>query len=352
MKITRPKLLRFFWAGSLVLLLALVGCGQPDMPRRRLGAFFGAPGGIYFPEPDNLGKHCYRKPCHEKLGMVYTCRGGFIDIGHVREAADRTAYLQKLLYNSILEGKPEISYRIIEPSRYRVLISYPPGWHTLPEEQKKEAAFETSIQMAQTFTHWSLVWHEILTWFGFASSGLFPEQISAFSWEDTYSDLLGITLAGQVLRYDKSYDQGMTQRLNEALAELEVQPAAVARKAAKEIEGKWYTGGFYFFVEMKKRNVSTGLGFQPVIPWLVPDICPGATPKPLPAPLLPSPTPEGFEADLLIYPVEVERWKIYRILNLDPDQPIRPILHFPPLIEAIRSQARARYSSLADVPTL
>lgn len=276
------------------------------------------------------------------MGMVYTCRGGFIDIGHVREAADRTAYLQKILYSALLEEKTQVSYRIIEPSHYTALITYPPGWSTLSEEQKKAAAFETSVKMAQTFTHWSLVWHEILTWFGFASSGIFSEHISAFSWEDTYSDLLGITLAGRVLRSGQSYNKGITDELNRALKELDVQPASTARRAARQIEGKWYSGGFYFFVEMKKRNFSTGLGFRPVIPMLVPEICPEAVPSPLPAPTLSSPTPEGFDVDLLIFPVETERWKIYRILNLEPEMPIRPVLHFPPLLEEIRNQAQPR----------
>ncbi|HOQ05708.1 MAG TPA: DUF4056 domain-containing protein [Anaerohalosphaeraceae bacterium] len=333
---------------QLMVLLAMLleaGCAGPRQPRRRLGAFFGAPGGMTFLEPDRLGRHHYQSSSGEKVGMVYTCRGGFIDIGHVREAADRTAYLQQILYSALLEGKTQISYHIIEPSHYTALITYPPGWHTFPEEKKKALAFETSVRMAQTFTHWSLVWHEILTWFGFASSGIFSEHISAFSWEDTYSDLLGISLAGYVLRSEQPYNKGMTEALQRALAHLEVQPASVAKEAAHQIEGNWYSGGFYFFVEMKKRNFSTGLGFRPVVPLLVPGICPDAVPSPLPAPLLSSPTPEGFEADLLIYPVETERWKIYHILNLEPEMPIRPTLHFPPLLEEIRSQAQPQSRS-------
>lgn len=333
---------RLLSRSALLFLWAMVGCRHPDMPRSRIGSFFGAPGGMAFPEPEDLGKHRYQSSGGEKIGMLYTCRGGFIDVGHVREAADRTAYLQRLLYKALLGGKTQVSYRIIEPSYYTAFITYPPGWSVLAEDQKKALAFETSVQMAQTFTHWSLIWHEILTWFGFASSGLFSEQISAFSWEDTYSDLLGITLAGRVLRSGQSYNKGITEELNRAIKELDVQPASVARQAAGQIEGKWYSGGFYFFVEMKKRNFKTGLGFEPVVPMLVPDICPGAIPRALSAPVLSSPTPEGFEADLLIFPVETERWKIYRILNLEPEMPIRPVLHFPPLLEEIRNQAQPR----------
>lgn len=328
-------------AGWILLLTG--GCSHAGKPRLRIGAFFGSPTGMQFPNPDKLGTHRYASSRKEKNGMVYTCRGGFIDIGHVREAADRTAYLRDLLYKNLIRRRTEISYKVVEPSIYRAVITYPPGWDHLKKEEKAAIARQAALQMAQSFAHDSLVWHEILTWFGFSSTWIFPERISSFSWEDTYSDLLGITLAGEALADSKTYNRSMTERLNQALQDLEVQPSQVARRAAREIEGKWFTGGFYFFVEMKKRNFDTGLGYRPVTPVLVAGICPDAQPHPLKAPNLPSPVAGGFEADLTIYPVELEKYRIYRILNMDPDLPIRPSLHFPVLLEEIRQQAEDKY---------
>jgi hypothetical protein len=328
---------------GLILLLA-GGCHHAGEPRRRIGAFFGSPGGMFFPDPAHLGYHRFGPTSREKNGMVYTCRGGFIDIGHVREAADRTSYIKDLLSENLVQKHTEISFKVIEPSVYQVTITYPPGWHSLEKEEKEAIIHEVSLQMAQSFTHTTLVWHEILTWYGFSSIGVFPERISSFSPEDTYSDLLGITLAAQALK-EPLYNRTMTKLLNETLKELEVQPAETARRAAHEIEGKWYSGGFYFFVDMKKRNFDTGLGDQPVHPWLVPGICPDAQPHPLAAPMLLSPMAGGFEADLKIYPVETERYKIYRILNLDLSQPIEPTLHFPVLLEEIRHQAKSHHAS-------
>jgi hypothetical protein len=330
------------FTGLLVLLAG--GCYQAGQPRRRIGAFFGSPGGMYFPDPAHLGNHRFGPTSREKNGMVYTCRGGFIDIGHVREAADRTCYIEDLISDHLFRNQTEFSFKVIEPSIYQVTITYPPGWHNLQNQEKQSLIHQVSLQMAQSFTHTTLIWHEILTWFGFSSVGIFPERISSFSPEDTYSDLLGIILAGRAIQ-KPLYNRAMTQLLNETLQELEVQPPDTARRAAREIEGKWYSGGFYFFVDMKKRNLDTGLGDRPILPWLVPGICPDAEPYPLTAPLLPSPLTGGFEAEIKIFPAETEKYKIYRILNLEPGQPIEPVLHFPVLLEEIRRQEQIHNGS-------
>lgn len=345
----RPVILRACLFGIGLLIVLTGGCHQPGHPRQRVGAFFGSPAGIFYPDPENLGRHRFAPSSKEKTGMVYTCKGGFIDIGHLREAADRTAYIQDLLSDNLHRKKTEITFKVIEPSVYHVSLTYPPDWHCLEKKEKQALIEQVSIKMAQSFAHTSLVWHEILTWFGFSSLGIFPERISAFSPEDTYSDLLGVILGGRALQ-EPQYNRAMTLLLDKTLKELEVQPAETARRAEQEIIGKWYRGGFYFFVDMKKRNFDTGFDGRPIIPWLVPDICPDAQPHPLEAPTLNSPTIGGFQAHLKIYPVEVERFKIYRILNLDPSQPIEPEMHFPVLLMEIRQQEELRSGSAAVEP--
>jgi hypothetical protein len=42
---------------------------------------------------DELGEHRYLGSQDEGNGIIYTATGGFIDIGHVRDQADWTAYL-------------------------------------------------------------------------------------------------------------------------------------------------------------------------------------------------------------------------------------------------------------------
>lgn len=322
---------------STVVLLG--GCQRPAEPRLRFGAFFGSPVGMRFTEPKNIGNHSYGFTLNETNGMVYTCEAGFIDIAHVREAADRTAYLRKIFYRNLMHGKKRFSFRVIEPSKYRVTITYPSYWENYTLKEKETIAKEVSIHFGQYLAHTSLIWHEILTWYGFASSGIFPDTISAFSWEDTYSDVLGIRLAAKALRDEsRNYDEAMTDLITRALDELGVQPAHVARDAAKQIEGKWYSGGFYFFVDMKKRNLDVGLDDDRVTPWLVPGICLGAEPRLCPVPSVERLGDYGFSLKVEIEPRVLEKNKIYRAIGLDGSRRIRPQVDFPNIMAVIEEK--------------
>ena len=200
----------------LVSVLALAaGCQTNHGPRLR-GASFGGVVGDYFLDPEHLGKHQYKIGLTEKNGFVYTRKGGFIDIGHLRESADRTAYITAITKKNIIKKEAEFSFQVIEPSRYFVKITYPKDWEELPE--KEEIAAEVSIRLGQYFAHMTTIWHEIVTWFGYTSTGIFSEYVSSFSWEDTYSDLLGINLAAAALRDTQhKYDDAMTMLIDEEL---------------------------------------------------------------------------------------------------------------------------------------
>lgn len=355
MRRLRNRDFRFFsFVAVMLLVILLSGCHRHSGPRLRVGAFFGSPAGMLFPDPNHLGYHHYDSKVGEKQGMVYTCRGGFIDIGHVREAADRTAYLSAVTFRKLMLNRTEFTFRVIEPSRYWVTLSYPDDWEELSIEDQEAIAHEVSILLGQYFARTSLIWHEILTWYGFASSGIFSENISAFSWEDTYSDLLGTRLAVQALADgQQTYDDAMTILLDEALRDLDVQPPDAARRAVNAINGKWFSGGYYFFVDMKERNFDTGLSDGTITPWLVPGICPDAQPKSSPTPDLEFLAQYGFGMELEIESREMEKHKIYRDLHLeDYYSRIRPEIHFPQILEEIKKQAAeiSGHISDADVP--
>ena len=333
----------FFWPLfiGVLAIISLSGCQTGKYPRLRVGAFFGSPIGMPFPDPNLLGCHDYAVSAGEKNGMVYTCRGGFIDIGHLREAADRTAYLASVTNRNLMLDQTVFTFQVIEPSRYWVTISYPENWDDLSLEERSEIAGEVSILLGQYFARTSLIWHEILTWYGFSSSWIFSENISAFSWEDPYSDLLGTCLAVWALRENgQTYDEAMTKLIDQTLLELDVQPPAVARQAAKQIEGQWFSGGYYFFVDMKIRNYDVGLDDWQITPWLVPGICPDAEPQPCLAPSLDFLTEYGFKMELEIESRVLEKARIYHSLQLkNPNERIRPMVHFPEIMKQIKSYA-------------
>ncbi|MHC4999479.1 MAG: DUF4056 domain-containing protein [Planctomycetota bacterium] len=310
------------------MMLITGGCQTRSRPRLRISDFFGNPWGMRYADPNDLGRHCLDY-CHsEKLGLVYTCQAGFIDIGHVREAADRTHYLTQLTYENLMQAETDFSYRVIEPTRYTIAFGYPDHWKNLPREKKESIAREISIQLGQYLAHTSLIWHEILTWYGFSSSGPFPEKISAFSCEDPYSDVLGTHLAASVLSNPAIID--------ETLKQLEVQPPETAKQAVEKIKGDWYEGGYYFFVEIKKRNLDVGLDDGIVFPCRVDDICLDTPAQDCSAPNFSFLDEYEFKIRVRLKPVEFEKVRIYKTLGLKWSDRITPYIHFPMLLESIR----------------
>jgi hypothetical protein len=321
------------------MFVSLVGCRRGDEPRMRLGAFFGSPGGMQFPEPDNLGIHGFDNGINEHNGMVYTCKGGFIDIGHLREAADRTAYLAATAYKNISLRKTEFSFLVIEPSRYRVRVSYPSDWDFYPQQQQEIVSRDISILLGSYLAHSSLIWHEIMSGYGFATSGIFPDTISSFSCEDTYSDLLGVHIGAKALRDRQlDYDKAVTKLLVQTLEDLDVQPAQAASRAAKLVEGQWYTGGFYFFVTVKKRNYDAGQNNGFITPILIPEICSNTEVCALSVPTLEELEPYGFHVEVEIEPRILENNRICDSIHLDRRDGINPQVHFRAIIEHLESR--------------
>ena len=237
-----------------LIILSNTGCSSYPRPRLRFGAYFGAPVGIAYPDPNKLGKHDYYNWWDEKIGLVYTSKGGFIDIGHLRDSADRTAYCTQTTYQHLLKADKEFSFKLLEPSKYIVTIKYPENWNELPDKEK--IAQEVAIAAGQYFTYNAMVWHEIITWYGYKYTGIFSEYISSFSWEDIYSDIIGIDIAGRALKEsDDNFDEVMTKLIYDELAYLDAQPASTGKKAEKKIKGKWYNGSIYPFSKLKKRNL-------------------------------------------------------------------------------------------------
>ena len=334
----------------LVFVLPVFFCGcASDKPHARIGAFFGSPTGMYFPDPNSLGKHQFNFNFNETNGMVYTCRAGFIDLGHLREAADRTAYLYSITYQNLMQNKKSFNFKVIEPSRYWVKIKYPDYWKGLSPGEKKKKARLAAINLGQYFAHRSLIWHEIITWYGFSSAGIFSEKISSFSWEDTYSDNLGTWLAAEALQTGpENFEEKMTTLIDETLEKLQVQPPKVARHAAKLIEGTWYTGAMYFFVEMKRLNFDVGYDDGKVTPLLVSGACPETEPLSQKVVNLKTIHNMGFEMRVEIEPKIFQKDQIYSALNIDKNSRIIPDQHFPEIIQKIKKSRDETLAMLCE----
>lgn len=353
--------------GFALLALGTAGCGIiPDKglrspasdvvvtgfnfgPRIRYGAYPASILGTPW-AGEKLGTHGYYFRPSEKNGIAYTCRGGHIDIMHVRIAADWTAYLAGKSYKLIMKGGDHFSYKLlVDRSRSHLYLTYPENWKSLSKDQQSVIAREVALALGPYLTFTMVTWHEIMTWYGFNCIGLPTEYASAFSWEDSYSNLLGIKLGSQALQdTERPYNEAMKLVLDEEMARLGVQPAKVSRQVSESVYGSWYTGRVSMFVDLRRRNFDIGLDDGSITPVLLPDApgCEGAKPISYPVPTLEVLAKHGFSARLEIEPREWEKNRVLRIVHPDKKgKRIIPEEHFPTIMAQIRKEAEAKFGA-------
>lgn len=322
-------------------------------PRTRFGGYAADIPGMTF-LGSNLGSHNYYWPFPEKNGIAYTCRGGHIDVVHLRNAADWTAYVTAESYRHLMKKDASFSCKMsVDRSRSYVTIAYPPGWDYLSEQDRSAIAEKIALALGPYLTYSMVTWHEVTTWYGYKCIGLPVEYDSAFSWEDSYSNLLGTMMAVKALQDKKHpYNQAVTLAIDEQMAELGIVPTAhEARMASRSMKGKWYTGTFVLFFDMKKRNFDIGLDDGYVTPTLVPHVspCPDAEPQSYPVPNLDVLREYGFSITHEIEPREWEKGKILRIAyGGKPKKRINPETHLAIIMDHIQHEAAAKYGPQYD----
>ncbi len=358
------------WVPFLLLGIMLTGCrvlpdkglscpanqvvstGFSGPPRVRFGCYPTSTVGTFFIGP-NLGKHGYNFQPGEKDGIAYTCRGGDIDVIHVRIAADWTSYLVTQSYKTLMSHKPGFSYKLaVDRSHNYVEITYPANWDRLSRTERDAAAREVAMAIGPYLSFTMTTWHEILTWFGFRCIGLATEFPSAFSWEDSFSNLLGTRVAVRALQDTKHrYNRAIEIAIDEEMKQLGIQPASVARQASERVKGDWYTGSVLFFVDIKKRNFDVGLDDGYITPTLLPGVgeCSGVAPVSYPVPTLEVLARHGFSIKIQTRCREWERGKIFMVLFGDRrDREVEPMIHIPPLIEYARQNAIDQYGYMVE----
>lgn len=339
----------------LLLCLLLIGySGAISPPRMRPSPYFGNLFGMNYARIEELGKHHYEGGLfNENNALIYTAAAGYIDIGHLRESADRTRYLFEVCYANIQAQNTEFTFTVIEPAEYHVYITYPEHWNWLDEPERRRISRVISVELGQYFAHQSTIWHEIVTWYGYASTGVLEEKASSFSWEDSYSDLLGTKLAAMVLRENANdYNRAMAEIIVGELRKLYPQSPKTAKQATNLIKGNWFSGR-YPLVAMKKRNFDVGFEDGQITPFRVPGICTDVPEIPCILPILDSLSLYGFTMRLEMIPRESERNNILSILYpAGKGTTIEPDTQFPLIIRHIRDEAIDKYGSLVDQPTL
>jgi hypothetical protein len=207
-----------------------------------------------------IGPHKFLGSNQEGNGNIYTQRGGFIDLGHLRDCADWTAWLYCRISDRFNTNKSNV-----------ISLGTEGGAKTLDLELPVTADSIDAYQLAGKIAYDLSVWHEIATWFGASYVPLLPERYSSFSPEDLYSNLLGVHLAIRALKSDLDYDEAMTFLIAQILDSLEcVATEADTYAAMERVNHLWWTSE----KRLPSKNVllKRYLDMNPALePWLVPN---------------------------------------------------------------------------------
>jgi len=325
---------------AILALIAISGSGCVSIgpkPLFRAGSCFGSLTKVSFHDLSDLGNHRFM----EHNGMIGTCSGGFIDLGHVRNGADLTKWVARRLEKKILAGETEHSFKLTDPSRHYFNIKYPAYFKDLPSEDQQAIARDISIQAAAYGIYWSTTWHEIITFIGWKPVGI-GVFISALSFEDNYSNLLGAIIGETALRdKERSFNAAVTKAMNDEFTKLGIRPKREAKTASKNIYGRWYVGEGYFGAKMLQRDLNIGLDDNKLTPWLIPGLCQNARPYSYSVPTL-DVGRHGFIIEYSIDPTI--RKKVTKILGCEFERLV-PQIHFPKIMTHIEKQEVLRFSA-------
>jgi len=179
---------------------------------------------------ENIGPHHYLGSSKEGDGIIYTRRGGFIDMAHLRDQADWTAYLYSLI--SLCKGKDTIEEALGREGGDKILkLMVPLNTDSLD-----------IMILAARIAYDLSIWHEIATGFGESSVPFISERFSSFSVEDAYSNLLGATLGMKALKSELPYEEAMTKFISNTLDSLGVvKTEAETYAALEDVRNIWWT---------------------------------------------------------------------------------------------------------------
>jgi hypothetical protein len=179
---------------------------------------------------EKIGRHHYLGNREEGDGILYTRSGGFIDMAHLRDQADWTAYLYSFIRICKEKGIVEQSFGH-EGGEKTLGLSLPQNIDSLDE-----------LVLAGRIAYDLSIWHEIATGFGESSVPVVSEKFSSFSIEDAYSNLLGVTLGMKAIESDLPFEEAMTQLISKTLDSLGVvKTEADTYAALEDVRNIWWT---------------------------------------------------------------------------------------------------------------
>jgi hypothetical protein len=207
-----------------------------------------------------IGTHRYLGDNTEGNGIIYTQRGGFIDLAHLRDVADWTAYIYSLMLACKEQGVTE--FHLGKEGGEKILE------FRLPAEIDRE----DEVLLAGKIAYDLSIWHEIATGYGITTVPFISEKYSSFSVEDAYSNLLGAILGMKAIQSELPYEEAMTQIIPRTLDSLGVvKTKDETYSALEDVRNIWWTRNAR--LPSNKVTLVRQMEVYPSIkPFLVPDL--------------------------------------------------------------------------------
>ena len=321
---------------SVLTCLAFLGTGCGG-PRARWGF---TPLEKYG-DPNQLGTHSYNFSGSEGYGVLYTLRGGSVDPDHVRGIADLTRWTYIRAKATIEKGNHSFSVSpAFEMTTNKIKIEYPDDWDTLAKSEKKRIAHAAALIIAPVVSYNCSIWHEMITWKGTHFMLIEPEHNSAFSWDDLYSNMVGVDLAMQAINDGNisvpDYDRAMTALIDEELERLQVVPRAKAIEIIESVRGTWHNGKG----KLMMRNMDIGYDNGFITPMIVPGYC-KEPPIPRTIPTFAGLEELGIKVKYTISSVYYENFELKKIAGTK--TAVEPIKHYPTIMKNIEQEAVDKY---------
>ena len=200
------------WIGIRDQLVRPMLAAVPKNIPLRLCCLLG-PSPTPFADPASLGAH---KDPTEVLGIIYTGRAGFIDLGHLRETCDLTEFVWTRLQGT--GGKPGTILTI-------------QGEATII----KDVPRERWPAVAQAIANDDALGHEIFSYNQHIPGG----HNSSFSPEDLCSNFVGTVVARLAIGEGGVFPRKVDAKLAKVLKDLRAQTPAETEKAFDKVKTKW-----------------------------------------------------------------------------------------------------------------
>lgn len=284
------------WRLVLVAALAagVAGCNGPGQPRRRVGALpFPGLFTLYTTaDPEHLGHHRsgglpppFGKDGADR-GIIYTTQAGFLDLAHIRDTIDWTHYWAGHVRTALRQGNESLSLASMDRTWFHLRFHYPADWSRLSEGERGTLTGTLSIRVGEQLGYLTLTWHEVLTWHGYKATLIFDESRSAFTYDDILSHIVGSRVARAAMERvgtddREAFDAAVTEELLKELRSLGAVGPNQTDRAVELVEGDWWANG-----KPLKRQVSDGIPWGHVRPWLVAEMSKGVEAREFEVPVL------------------------------------------------------------------